>query len=89
MIERLIWISYSKLKTLYYNGFFERKVIIDELEGSLTGAPIDATNLEVLEVYVKENYDETITAGAKVGKINESSDDMEIYLEEERKIKAY
>ena len=35
-------IGHSKLKTLYYNEYFERKRIIVELETSLTGAPIDA-----------------------------------------------
>ena len=36
------WIGHSELKILYYNEFFERKSIIDELEASLTGSPIDA-----------------------------------------------
>ena len=40
------WIRYSKIKTLYYNDFFEQKKIIDELEASLTGAPIYAKILE-------------------------------------------
>ena len=46
------FIGYSKLKTLDYNDFFYRKMIIGALEGSLTGAPIDATNFEVPEVDV-------------------------------------
>ena len=36
-----------------YNDFFEQKRIIDELEGSLTGAPIYATNPELLTVAVE------------------------------------
>ena len=44
--------------------------MIDELEVGLTGAPIDATNTEVLEVAVEENYYEDITTGAKFSKIN-------------------
>ena len=50
-------IGYSKLKTLYNKDFFEWKRIIDGLEGSLTGAPIDATNTEVPEVTLEENAD--------------------------------
>ena len=56
------------------------EIIIDELEGSLNGAPIDAKNYEVPMVYVEANSDEDITAGSKVIKINKSSNDMEIYL---------
>ena len=55
----------------------------------MTGAPIDATNTEVTEVAVEANYDEDITSGAKVGKINESSNDMEIDLEEEQNTEKY
>ena len=51
---------------IYYNEFYEWKRIIYELEGSLTGAPIDATNPEVPEVAVEANADEYITAEAKV-----------------------
>ena len=40
-------------------------------------------------VAVEENYDEYITEEAKVSKINESSDEMEIDIEEEQKIEAY
>ena len=61
---------------------FEQKRIIDELEGSLTGSSIDATNTDVTEMDLKTNYDENITASSKVSKINEFSDDMEIYLKE-------
>ena len=43
MIERLIGLAIKNEK-VYYNDFFERKRIIDELEGSLTGAPIYDTN---------------------------------------------
>ena len=56
------------------------EIIIDELEGSLNGAPIDAKNYEFPMVYVEANSDEDITAGSKVIKINKSSNDMEIYL---------
>ena len=55
----------------------------------MTGAPIDATNLEVPEVAVEENSDEDITAGAKFTKINKASNEMEIDLEEEQKTEAY
>ena len=61
---------------------FELERIIDEVEGSLTGAPINATNPAVTEVTVEENSDEDITAGAKFSKINKSSDEMEIYMKE-------
>ena len=37
-------IVYSKLKTLNYKDFFGQNMMINELEGSLTGAPIEATN---------------------------------------------
>ena len=40
----------------------------------MTGAPIDATNTEVLEVSVEGNADEDITAVDKSSKINEASD---------------
>ena len=56
--------------------------MIDELEASSTGAPIDARNPEVFVVAVESNYEEDITAGAKASKINEASDDMEINIEE-------
>ena len=62
--------------------FFERKRIIDELKGSLTGSPIYATNPWVQSVAVEENADEYITAGAKFSKINISSNDIEIYIKE-------
>ena len=68
---------------------FELERIIDEVEGSLTGAPINATNPAVTEVTVEENSDEDITAGAKVSKINKARDDMEIDLEEEPKAEKY
>ena len=35
------------------------------------------------------NHDEDITAGAKVGKISEASDEILIFLKEEQKIEAY
>ena len=59
------------------------------MEASLTVAPIYATNPEVSAVAVEVNSDEYITSGDKVSKINESSDDMEIDLEEERKAESY
>ena len=46
------WIGHSKIKTLDYYEFFEWKMIIDELEASLTGELIDATNPEMLVVAV-------------------------------------
>ena len=55
----------------------------------MTVAPIYATNPEVSAVAVEVNSDEYITSGDKVSKINESSDDMEIDLEEERKAESY
>ena len=58
-------------------------MIIDELEGSLTISPIDAKNPEVMEVTIESNADEYITARAKVRKIDQSIDQMEIDLEEE------
>ena len=64
-------------------------MIIDELEGSLTGSPIDTTNPEVPKVTAESNADEDITAGAKVSKINKAIDDMEIDLEEEPKTEKY
>ena len=51
-------------------NILNRKSIIDELEGSLTGSPIDATNHEVPTLDVEESYDENITAGSKVSKKN-------------------
>ena len=57
--------------------FSEPKRIIDELEGILTGSPIDATEFEVLTVAVEENYKGNITVGAKANKINEASNEME------------
>ena len=56
---------------------------------SFTGAPIYAKNTEVPVVAVEENSDEYITAVAKANKINESSDEIEIYLEEKLKTEAY
>ena len=43
----------------------------------LTGAPIDATNLEVSAVSVETTSDEDITVGDKFSKINEDKYDME------------
>ena len=76
------WIGNSKIKTLYYNNVFEWKTIIDELESSLTGSPIDDKNTEVLVVVVEENSEKDMTEGAKASKINKSGDDMEIDIEE-------
>ena len=73
------------MKTLYYNESFEQKSIIDGLEVSFTVAPIDATNTKVSPVDIDANSVEDITAEAKVSKINKSSDNMEIDLEEELK----
>ena len=69
------------MKTLDYNEFFERKIIIDELEGGLTGAPIYTKNPGVLVVAVQLNNDEDLKEGSKFGKINESGDEMEIDIE--------
>ena len=62
--------------------FIERKRIIDELECSLTESPIDATNDEVTQVAVEKNADGYISSRANFSKINEYSNDMEIYMEE-------
>ena len=75
------WIGNSKLKTFYYNDFFKRKRVIEEVEGNFTRAPIDATNPEVTEVDIESNADEYITAGDKVRKIYKYIDEMEIDLE--------
>ena len=55
----------------------------------MTGARIDATNTEVLVVDVESNSEEDITAGSKVSKINEASNEMEIDIEEEKNTEAY
>ena len=71
------WIGHSKLQTLGYSKSFDQKNIIDELEGSLTGAPIYAKNTEVQAVYVEANDDDDdITAGAKFSRINKSRNYM-------------
>ena len=67
------WIGHSNYNTLYHNGFFEGKSIIDELEAILTGSPVYAKNSEVLVVAVEAYSDEYITAGSKASKINEAS----------------
>ena len=54
------------------------------METSFTGAPIDAENSEVSVMAVEENSDINITEGSKVSEINESSDDIEGYIEEEK-----
>ena len=56
--------------------------MIDELEASLTGETIDATNSEVLAVAVEGNSYGDITAGSKVSKTNKAINEMEIDLEE-------
>ena len=61
----------------------------DELEDSLTGASIDAKNTEVSQVAVEANYDEDITTGYKVSRINKYINEMEIDNEEERNTEAY
>ena len=61
---------------MYYNEFFERKSIVDELEGSLDGAKIDAINPEVLAVDVEANSHEDITVISKVSKINKYSNEI-------------
>ena len=58
--------------------FMKQKRIIDELEGSFTGAPIYATNPEVPTLDVEANSDELITSGAKFNKMNKYRYDMEI-----------
>ena len=83
MVEHLL------LKEFYYNDSVESKIIIEDLEANLAGAPIDAKNLEVPEVSAEENYDEDITARGKVNKINESRDEVEIDIEEEQNIESY
>ena len=83
------WICHSKLKIFYYKGFFNGKIIIDELEGGFTGAPIDATNNGVTAVDVDVDYDEDIISGAMVSKINESINKMEIDIEVEQKTEKY
>ena len=55
----------------------------------MTGSPIYATNHELSAVDVESNSDEDVTAGVKVSKIDEYSDEMEIYLEEEPKMEVY
>ena len=70
------WIGHSKLKTSYYNGFLEHKRIINQLEATFTGAPIDAKNTEVSVVGVQANDNEDIIPGSKASKINEASDEM-------------
>ena len=64
-------------------------MIIDELEGSLTGAPIDATNHEVTEVTIESNYDYYSTSGFNFRKINKYIDEMEIDFREEWMIEKY
>ena len=55
----------------------------------MTGSPIDATNPEVTVVAVDVNNDKDITVGANVIKINKSSNNTEIYIEEERNTEQY
>ena len=74
------WFFHSKLKTLYYNELFEQKIFIGELEGSFTGAPMDASDPKVAAVDVEANDDEDIIEGSKISKIYKSGDEMEIYL---------
>ena len=66
------------MKKNFYNDCFERKSIIDELEGSFSGAPIDVTNPDVPLVAVEANDDEDIIEGTKTSKINKSRDKIEI-----------
>ena len=54
------------------------------MKASLAGEPIDATNPELFSVTIEANYDEDVTAGSKVYKINKARNDMEIDLKEER-----
>ena len=77
------WVGHLLLKYLYYNYFFERKHMVEDLEADLTGAPIDSLNTEYLEVAEETNPDEAITAVAK------ASNDMEIDLKEERNKESY
>ena len=53
----------------------------------MNGDLIDDTNSGIPVVVVEANCDKDITTGAKVGKINESRDEMEIDIKEERKKK--
>ena len=74
-------IGHSKIKTLDYNDLFERKIIIDELEASLSEHQQMLKILKFSVVDVEANADEDITSGAKDSKINKSIDEMEIDLE--------
>ena len=71
------------LQELYYNGFFNRKNIIEYLEAELTGAPKETSNTENLAVTEEANIGDAVTVEAK------SSNDMENYLKEERWTKSY
>ena len=77
------WVSHSKLKELDINDFFEGKQMIENLEAELTGALKETSNTEDFAVAKEANMDEAITAKAKA--INE----MEIYLKDGQKTKAY
>ena len=62
---------------------FERKIIIEDLEDNLTGAPINAPNTDNQSVATEESSVGATTILAK------ASNDIEIDLEEEHKIEAY
>ena len=53
----------------------------------MTGAPIDAMNIEVSTVDVEENYGEDIIAGDNVGKIKKSINEMKLILKKNKRQK--
>ena len=59
------WVGHSLLKELDYNDFFERKMIIQDLEDNLTRAPIYASNTDYSAVAEEENAYEAITKADK------------------------
>ena len=77
MVEHLL------LKEFYYNDSVESKIIIEDLEANLAGAPIDASNHDDLAVAEEVNADESITAVAK------DRNEMGINIEEEHNKEAY
>ena len=69
-------VRHSLLKLLYYNDFFNRKQIIEDLEAGLTVAPKETPNTNDVDFDEVGNADEAITAEAK------DSNDMENDLKE-------
>ena len=66
MIERLIGLA--------INDFFESKLMIEDIEAELAGAPKKASDTDNLAVAEEANVDEDVTAEAK------ASSDMEISI---------